>query len=199
MTALTELSRAALERRGRHLEYLTMGWDLLEAAVAVTAGILAGSSALLGFGLDSLIEASSAGVLLWRFAGGEEREQQALRLVGISLLLLAAYVTIDSVHSLWLGEAPQVSVAGMVIAALALIVMPLLAHFKRRVSAALSSGALHADSRQTDLCAYLSLLLLIGLALNAWLGWWWADPVAALLMVPIIAHEGLEAWRGERC
>lgn len=199
MTALTDLSRAALERRGRYLEYLTLGWDLLEAAVAVTAGILAGSSALLGFGLDSVIEASSAGILLWRFAGGEQREQQALRLVGVSLLLLAAYVTVDSLHALWSGEAPQVSAAGMVIAALALIVMPLLAHFKRRVSRALNSGALHADSRQTDLCAYLSLLLLIGLALNAWLGWWWADPVAALLMVPIIAHEGLEAWRGERC
>lgn len=199
MDVPTEISRDVLERRGRRLEYLTLGWDLLEAAVAVTAGIIAGSAALLGFGLDSLIEASSAGIMLWRFAGGERREQQALRLVGISLLLLAGYVAIDSIHSLWVGEAPQVSVAGIVIAALALVVMPLLGRAKRRVSRALQSGALNADSRQTDLCAYLSLLLLAGLALNAWLGWWWADPAAALIMVPIIAYEGLAAWRGERC
>lgn len=186
-------------RRGRRLEYLTIGWNSLEALVAVGAGILAGSVALVGFGFDSVIEVSSGIILLWRLAGDEGREELALRLVGLSFLALAAYVAFDAVKSLWLAEAPTESYVGIVLAALSLIVMPLLARAKRRVAADLSSRALEADSRQTDICAYLSAILLAGLVLNALYGWWWADPLAALVMVPIIVKEGIEALRGETC
>lgn len=194
--------RAASVRRGRALEYLTVGWNLLEAAVAVGAGLAAGSVALVGFGIDSVIESSSGAVLLWRLSGGErgeERERMALRLVGWSFLLLAAYVAFDSVKSLVGREPPEASYVGVTLALLSLIVMPLLARAKRRVAAQLGSRAMEADSRQTDLCAYLSAILLGGLLLNAAFGWWWADPAAALLMTPIIAREGVEALRGETC
>ncbi len=197
--------RAHLIRRGLRLEYLTVAWNCAEAIVAVIAGLIAGSIALVGFGLDSVIEVSSGAVLLWRLhsdreeARREQVEQRALKLVGLSFLALAAYVAFDSVKTLWLKDAPERSLAGIILAAVSLIVMPLLARAKRRVAAAIASRALHADSRQTDLCAYLSAILLAGLALNALLGWWWADPVAGLLMVPIIANEGREALRGENC
>lgn len=191
-------------KRGVRLEYLTLGWNSLEAIVSVVAGILAGSIALIGFGVDSVIESLSGAVLLWRLRrdGPEDRErmeQRALRLVGASFLVLAAYVALDAGHSLITRDRPEESYAGIVIASLSLIVMPILARSKRRVAAGLNSGALHADSRQTDICAYLSAILLGGLALNALSGWWWADPVAALTMVPIIAREGLAALRGETC
>jgi divalent metal cation (Fe/Co/Zn/Cd) transporter len=189
-------------QRGRLLEYLTIGWNTLEAVIAIGAGMFAGSIALVGFGIDSIIESSSGAVLLWRLRDderGEQRERLALRLVGGSFLLLAAYVAFDAVKSLVMRELPEVSYLGIAIAVLSLIVMPLLARAKRQVAARLNSRAMKADSRQTDLCAYLSAILLGGLLLNAFFGWWWADAVAALAMLPIIAREGVEALRGETC
>jgi divalent metal cation (Fe/Co/Zn/Cd) transporter len=188
--------------RGRRLEYITLAWNSLEAAAAIVSGLMAGSIALVGFGLDSVIECFSGGVLLWRLRAGEEgerREQMALRLVGASFLALAVYVAYDAVHSLVRHEVPEKSWFGVAVAIASLIAMPLLARAKRRVAAQLNSGALHADSRQTDICAYLAGILLGGLLLNALLRWWWADPVAGLIMVPIIGHEGVEALRGEAC
>lgn len=201
--ALNEASgRAASVRRGRDLEYLTIGWNVLEAVVSIGAGVLAGSIALVGFGVDSVIESTSGAVLLWRLRDGErgeQRERLALRLVGISFLLLAAYVAFDAAKSLIVREPPEASYTGIGIAALSLVVMPILARAKRRVAVQLNSRAMKADSRQTDLCAYLSAILLGGLLLNALFGWWWADPVAALIMLPIIVKEGIEALRGETC
>ncbi len=189
-------------RRGRRLEYLTIGWNVVEAGVSIAAGVVAGSTALIGFGVDAAIESASGVTLLWRLQDSEHaeaREAIALKLVGGSFLLLAAWVAFEAVETLLHRSAPGVSLPGIVIATLSLVVMPWLAWRKRRVAEALSSRALRADSRQTSLCAYLSAILLGGLALNALLGWWWADPVAALIMVPIIANEGVEALRGERC
>lgn len=189
-------------KRGRNLEYITIGWNLLEALIAVSSGLNASSIALIGFGFDSLIESLSGGILLWRLRDGERGEQReglALRLVGVSFLLLAAYVAFDSVKSLILREAPRPSYVGIILAALSLVVMPLLAKAKRSVAVNLKSRAMHADSRQTDICAYLSAILLAGLGLNALFGWWWADAVAALIMVPIIVKEGFEGLRGEVC
>ena len=195
------VERGLLIRRARRLEYLTIGWNLLEALVAVGAGLAAGSAALVGFGLDSLIESASGGALLWRLRSDEDaerRERIALRLVGISFLLLAAYVAFDAGKTLLYVERPDESPVGIGLAALSLAVMPLLARAKRRVAAQLNSRALAADSRQTDICAYLSAILLGGLLLNAALGWWWADPVAGLVMSPFIAKEGIDALRGEK-
>ena len=196
------VDRRTQVRRGRLLEYLTLGWNLIEAVVAIGAGLAAGSSALIGFGLDSVIESSSGAVLLWRLrAGGEgdRLELQALPLVAVSFLLLAGYVAFEAGGALWRREAPEESLVGVVLAAVSLVVMPILARAKRSVAADLGSAALEADSRQTDLCAVLSAILLGGLLLNALVGWWWADPVAALAMVPVIAAEGVRALRGERC
>lgn len=196
----TDALRAESTAAGRKLEYLTLGWNVLEAAIAIGAGVIAGSIALVGFGVDSVIESLSGAVLLWRLQSAtvdERRERRALKLVGISFLLLAGYVAVEAGRTLYLKEAPEESIVGIVLAAVSVVVMPLLARAKRRVAARLSSRALEADSRQTDLCAYLSGILLGGLALNALLGWWWADPVAALIMVPIIAREGIEALKGE--
>jgi divalent metal cation (Fe/Co/Zn/Cd) transporter len=197
-----EPARAVQLRRGRHLEYLTIGWNLLEGAVAVGSGLVAGSTALVGFGIDSFVESLSGGALLWRLRSDEDserREKLALKLVGASFLALAAYVAFDAVRSLVNREPPEASYVGIALAAISLVVMPLLARAKRRVAAGPNSRALVADSRQTDICAYLSAILLGGLILNALLGWWWADPAAALVMVPIIAKEGVEALRGETC
>jgi divalent metal cation (Fe/Co/Zn/Cd) transporter len=194
--------RAALLRRGRVLEYLTLGWNSIEAVVAIAAGVLAGSTALVAFGIDSVIESTSGAVLLWRLQDREDdhrKEALALKLVGVSFLLLATYVAWEAGTSLLNREGPAVSRVGIVLAALSLIVMPLLARAKRKVAASLGSRALDADSRQTDLCAYLSAILLVGLSLNALFGWWWADPLAGLGMVPIIVNEGILALRGETC
>ncbi len=195
------LDRDMLVQRGRRLEYLTLVWNSLEALLSIIAGLLAGSIALVGFGFDSLIECSSGAVLLWRLGGRdtERRERLAVRLVGVSFLVLAAYIAFDSVSSLVRGEAPHESLLGIGVAAASLVAMPLLARAKRRVARGLNSGAMQADSRQTDICAYLSAILLGGLLLNAVLSWWWADPVAALVMVPIICKEGIEAVRGRTC
>ena len=199
--AASRASRLEHERRGRRLEYFTLAWNLAEAVIAVAAARAAGSIALLGFGLDSVVESLSGAVLLWRLQSGADgsREERARRLVGWTFLLLAAYIAFDSGKGLLDRERPEATLAGIALALASIVVMPALARAKRRVAADLASRALHADSRQTDLCAYLSAILLAGLALNALFGWWWADPVAALLMVPIIAREGLEALRGDTC
>ncbi len=198
----SSVERTGHLRHGRKLEYFTIGWNVVEAGIAIGAGWLAGSIALVGFGVDSLIESLSGAVLLWRLfspAHDESREQTAIKLVGISFLILAAYVAFDAVKSLLVHEPPETSLVGIGLAIASLIIMPLLARAKRRSAANLESRAMQADSRQTDLCAYLSAILLGGLALNALLGWWWADPVAALIMVPIIAREGFAGLRGEVC
>jgi len=202
---LQSRNRADLVRRGRYLEYFTIGYNSLEGLIAVAAGLVAGSIALVGFGFDSLIEVTSGAVLLWRLHEDfdEERREQveaiSLRIVGACFVLLAIYVSYDSVKSLIRREAPQESIVGIVLAAISLIVMPLLVRAKRRVARGINSAALMADSKQTELCTYLSAILLGGLLLNALLGWWWADPVAALVMVPIIVKEGIEGLRGEIC
>jgi divalent metal cation (Fe/Co/Zn/Cd) transporter len=199
-----DATRSASVRRGRGLEYITIGWNLLEGIISIVAGAMAGSISLVGFGLDSLIEVSSGAALLWRLhldapERRERAEASALKFVGICFLALGAYLGIDSAYSLFGHRPPDKSYVGIGISLLSLIVMPLLARAKRRVAASINSRAMQADSRQTDLCAYLSAITLAGLMLNALLGWWWADPVAALVMVPIIAREGLEALRGETC
>ena len=187
-------------RRGRRLEYFTLGWNLTEAVVAMIAGLFAGSIALIGFGIDSVIESMSGGILLWRLQvhnADENREQRALKLVGVSFFLLAVYVAFEATKSLLEREASNASVVGIALAIVSLIVMPLLARAKRRVAARIESRALVADSRQTDICAYLSAILLGGLLLNAFFGWWWADPIAALCMLPLIVREGFESFRGD--
>ena len=199
--------RQAAVVRGRRLEYLTVGWNSLEAIASILAGLFAGSIALVGFGLDSVIETSSGAAMLWRLSHANEQnaekreraERISLRIVGASFLALAAYVGIEAARDLWKQEPPEHSIPGIVIAALSLMAMPLLARAKRKVAHTLNSHALHADSRQTDLCAYLSAILLGGLLLNFLLGWWWADPVAGLIMVPIIVREGIEALKGDPC
>ena len=202
LDAVGTSERAALIARGRRLEYLTLAWNGFEAAVALISGLLAGSIALVGFGLDSVIETLSAGILLWRFRSehdGEGRERTARQLVGACFLVLAAYVAFESARALWTKAQPERSLPGILIAVAAVIVMPLLGRAKRRVAAHLRSGALRADSRQADFCACLSAIVLAGLLLHALLGWWWADPVAALVMVPIIAREGVQGLRGQAC
>ena len=197
--------RTRLVKRGRYLEYFTIGYNSLEGLIAIGAGVLAGSIALVGFGFDSLIEVTSGAVLLWRLhadvdeARRERVEAISLRLVGFCFIALALYVTQDSIWSLLKREAPDESVIGIILAAVSLIVMPLLVRAKRKVARSINSGALMADSKQTELCTYLSAILLGGLLLNAFRGWWWADPVAALIMVPIIVKEGIEGLRGETC
>ncbi len=197
--------REVLVVRGKRLEYLTIAWNGFEAAVALASGVVAGSVALVGFGLDSVIETTSAVILLWRLGSDREPERRersegvARQLVGVCFLLLAAYVAVESLHALWTRERAARSIAGILIAVAAVIVMPVLARTKRRVAVELGSGALHSDSRQADFCAYLSAILLAGLLLNTLFGWWWADPVAALVMVPIITREGSQGLRGHRC
>ncbi len=199
---MTDTRRLELVRRGRWLEYFTIIWNCLESVVAIGSGLIAGSIALVGFGVDSVIESLSGAALLWRLRDGEkgeQRERTALKIVGVSFLLLACYVAFGAIKSLLYREPPETSYIGIALALLSLVVMPLLAGKKRQVAARLNSRALQADSRQTDLCAYLSAILLGGLLLNALFGWWWADLIAALVMVPIIGKEGLEALRGEAC
>jgi divalent metal cation (Fe/Co/Zn/Cd) transporter len=198
----TPPDRSAIVRRGKRLTLATIAYNCLEAVLAVGAGLLAGSVALVGFGFDSLIEVSSSVAGLWRLrsdstpAARARSERIALRVIGVCFTLLAAYVSIEAVRTLVTREAPDESILGIVIAAGSLIVMPLLARAKRRVAAQLSSSALTAEARQTEICMYLSAILLGGLLLNAILGWWWADPVAALVMAPLIGWEGAQALRG---
>jgi len=199
------IDRAALVRRGRRLEYFTISWNTLEGVIGIVAGVLAGSVSLVGFGVDSAIEVSSALALIWRMsadtdAGGREyRERVALRLVGGCFLLLAIYVIAESVAQLLRGAASERSVTGIALTFASVVVMPMLAGAKRRTAQALQSGALRADARQADFCAYLSAIVLVGLLLNLMLGWWWADPLAGLVMAPIIGREGLQAIRADPC
>ena len=194
--------RRAAVRRGQRLTVATIGYNCLEAVVAIGAGIMAGSVALVGFGFDSVIEVTSSLAGLWRLGvdySPRERqraEQWALRVIGVCFLALAAYVLVDAVQSLVGRAAPAESPVGIVLAAGSLVVMPVLARAKRKVASQLASRALTAEAQQTQLCTYLSAILLGGLLLNAAFGWWWADPAAALAMVPIIAREGWGAIRG---
>jgi divalent metal cation (Fe/Co/Zn/Cd) transporter len=195
--------RAALVQRGLRLNYLTLGYNTLEAVLSISAGLVAGSVALVGFGVDSVIEVMASGAAQWRLRTDIDRthrewaERLSHRVIGMSFLALAGYVAYESAMTLWRREPPERSIGGIIILALSAIVMPALARAKRRVARALGSGALEADATQTSLCAWLSLIALLGLALNALLNWWWADPIVALLMTPIIAMEGIEGVRGD--
>jgi divalent metal cation (Fe/Co/Zn/Cd) transporter len=193
--------RAQLNRRSLHLAYVTAGYNLAEGVVAVAAGAAASSTALIGFGLDSFIEVSSALVVIWQFRSRlpESRERLALRLIALSFFALAAWIAVDAVRSLLgTGDAAP-SPVGIGIAAVSVVVMPLLAYAKRRTGRELGSATVVADSTQTVLCTYLSAILLVGLVLNAWLGWSWADPVAGLVIAAVATREGVQAWRGEQC
>jgi divalent metal cation (Fe/Co/Zn/Cd) transporter len=195
-------TRAVLVQRGLRLNYLTIAYNTVEAVVALIAGIAAGSVALLGFGIDSVIEVSASLAAQWRLRADLDPRQRELvegvtmRIIGATFLALAIYVAYDSVHSLLQREEPAGSITGVVLLVFSVIVMPLLARAKRRVAAGLGSGALTADAKQTSLCAYLSVIALAGVGLNTLFGWWWADAAAALAMVPIIAKEGLDGIRG---
>jgi len=205
MVPIAGTERTQLVERGRHLQYFTILWNSLEALAALISGLLAGSVALVGFGLDSLIEVTSGAAVLWRLQQDRNAHQRAeadrlsLRIVGLCFLALSAYIVYESLNSLIGREAPARSIPGIVIATASLIAMPFLARAKRRVGVALGSAAVTADARQTDFCTYLSAILLGGLLLNAIFGWWWADPLAGLIMVPIIVKEGIAGWRGSGC
>jgi divalent metal cation (Fe/Co/Zn/Cd) transporter len=200
MLAGTE--RKSTVRRGQWLSWLTLAYNSLEGVIAVGAGVLAGSIALVGFGIDSLIEVTASIAALWRLNSDvdpierERAELVTLRIVGVLFIALGTYVTWDAASALLKHETPEESTVGIALAVASLIVMPLLARAKRKVAIALNSRALRSEAQQTQLCTYLSAILLGGLALNAVFGWWWADPVAALVMVPIIGKEGIEALRG---
>jgi divalent metal cation (Fe/Co/Zn/Cd) transporter len=204
-TQVEQTHRANIIRRGLNLEYLTIAYNSLEGLIALVAGFLAGSIALIGFGFDSVIEVTSGTALLWRLhadldAEWRERvEAITLRIVGVCFLALAVYVSYEAVSSLLYRELPERSVPGILLAVASLIVMPLLARAKRKVARGIDSGAMMADARQTEFCTYLSAILLGGLLCNVLFGWWWADPAAALVMVPVIVKEGIEALRGETC
>lgn len=205
MAKTAVMDRATILRRGRRLEYFTIGWNSLEGVVAVVAGAVAGSISLVGFGVDSFIEVTSGAALLWRMAVDadldkrERNERRALRVVGLCFLGLAAYITFESITDLLHRKAPEHSVPGIILACVSLAVMPLLSRAKRSVGRALGSAAMRADARQTQFCTYLSAILLAGLVLNALLGLWWADPLAALIMAPLIAKEGIEGLQGKNC
>ena len=195
--------RERLVRRGLRLNYLSIAYNVVEAVVSLVSGLLAGSVVLVGFGVDSVIEVSASAAAQWRLRVDVDRvrrervETVTRRGIGISFLALALYVALDSGKSLWLAERPDRSITGIVILTMSVIVMPVLSRAKRRIALALDSRALASEATQTSLCAWLSAIALAGVALNAALGWWWADPVAALAMVPIIAKEGVEGVRGE--
>lgn len=197
-------SRDHLLRRGLGLEYFTIAWNVLEAVVGLAAGVLAGSVALVGFALDSLVETSSGGILVWRLRSehrgkgtSEELERRAVRGVALAFFALAAYVGIQAAVDLVGAARPDPSLPGIVLAAVSLVVMPVLAWRKRVAARGLDSRALQADSTQTTLCVLLSGALLVGLAANAVLGWWWADPAAGLFIAAVAAREGHELWTTE--
>ena len=193
--------RGTLGRRAQQLAGASVVYNLVESAVAITAGAVAGSVALVGFGLDSVVEVSSGLVILWQFRHPmpESRERRALRLIALSFFALAAYVTFESVRTLLGSDEAQPSTLGIVIAAASLVVMPALSWAQRRTGRELGSGSVVADSKQTLLCTYLSAVLLGGLVLNATLGWHWADPIAALVIAAVAVKEGIDAWKGDSC
>ena len=196
-------------RRALQLEFLTVGWNLVEGVIAVTAAVVAGSVALLGFGIDSFVECSSAVVMIWRLRAERDQrltgehlesvESRARRLVAGSLFLLAAYVAFDAVQTLRTGDRPTFSLVGVVLLTVSVGVMLWLARTKRRVARELGSEAMEADAVQTTACWWLSLAALVGIGLNGLLGWWWADPLAALVIAGLVAREGREAWNGKAC
>ena len=197
-----EMNHADAVRAGRRIEYWSLACTIAEGVFALYAGWLAGSVALIGFGADSVIEIASSAIVLWRLFApdrGEQRERIALRLVGVCFLAPALYVAIESAETLWSRRVPEASYFGIIVAVVSMAMMLLLARAKRHAAVRLNSASLAADSRQSSICAYLSAILLVGLGLNALLGWWWADPLAALVMLPIIVKEGFEALRGETC
>src|SRR5512140_3881697 len=202
MTMPNSLDRPALVRRSQHLNYATMLYNSLEGILAITAGLLAGSVALVGFGVDSFIELTAGAAALWRLYHDvnpiqrERTEYLTLRVIGLCFLGLAGYIGVDAGQTLLARTAPERSWLGIILAGTSLVVMPFLARAKRAIAMQLQSGALAAEAKQTMICTYLSAILLGGLILNALLGWWWADPIAALAMVPLITWEGMEGIRG---
>src|SRR5260370_33700105 len=205
MAELVMDSRAHAASRGRRLEYFTIAWNTVEGIVAIIAGAIAGSISLMGFGIDSFIEVLSGSVLLWRMsvdADVKQRqrdEKRALKIVGLCCLGLAIYLAYESASDLLQHRAPEHSIAGIVLACASLVVMPLLSRAKHKVATHLGSEAMHADAKQTDFCAYLSAILLAGLALNILFGLWCTDPVPAVVMVPFIANAGIEALMPNDC
>lgn len=199
----TDIRRSALVRRARLLAWIGLGWHGIEATVAIGAGIMAGSIALVGFGADSLVEASAGLILLWRFAGGrsgsEEAERRAQKLIALSFYAIGAYVGVEAVRNLLTGDHPDVSYLGIALAIVTLAAMPPLALAKARVGEQLGSAATKSEGRQNMLCAYLSAALLVGLGANALLDWWWADPATALVIAAVAIREGRDSWRGESC
>jgi divalent metal cation (Fe/Co/Zn/Cd) transporter len=199
----SDFGRALLVRRGLRLNYLTIAYNAGEAVASLAAGIVAGSVALIAFGVDSLVELSASAAAQWRLRADFDEvrraqvERTTRRIIGWCFIALAAYVTAESVRTVWFSERPDRSIAGIIILGMSVIVMPLLARKKRNIANELSSNALRADARQTSLCAYLSAIALGGVFLNASAGLWWADPLAALCMVPIIAKEGIEGLRAD--
>jgi divalent metal cation (Fe/Co/Zn/Cd) transporter len=197
--------RQAIAKRGTRLSYFTIAWNSLEGLIAIVAGAVAGSISLVGFGIDSFIEVISGATLLWRMTvdadvqSRERNERLSLRIVGICFFFLAVYVAYESCSDFIARKAPERSIPGIILACTSLVVMPILSRAKKKVGYELGSAAMNADARQTDFCVYLSAILLSGLLLNATLGWWWADPAAALIMVPIIAKEGLDGIRRKAC
>ena len=195
--------------RALRLEYLTVGWNVVEGIVAVTAALLVGSVAILGFGIDSFVECASALVMIWRLRAQRDHrmsgerleaiEHRARRLVAGSLFLLGAYITFDAGQTLWTGDKPSFSPVGAALLALSIAVMLWLARAKRRLAYQLGSEALEADAFQTTACWWLSVAALVGVGLNGLLGWWWADPVAALVIATLVVREGREAWNGKAC
>lgn len=193
--------RRQLSRRAQLLAAASVSYNVIEAVIAIAAGVVAGSVALIGFGLDSIVEVSSGLIILWQFRHRlpESRERTALKLMAVSFFALAAYVSVESGRALLAGREPDASPVGIALALASLIVMPFLSWAQRRTGRALGSNAVVADSTQTLLCTYLSAVLLAGLVLNATLGWAWADPIAGLVIAAVAVREGLEAWRGEGC
>ncbi len=195
--------RSTLVRRAKLLAWVGMAWHAIEAVVAIAAGIAAGSIALIGFGIDSVVEAMAGFVLLWRFAdsrhASERAERSAQKMIAVSFYVLAAYVGFEAVRGVVAGERPDGSTVGIVLAAATLLTMPPLAIAKERLAHELHSSATKAEGRQNMVCAYLAGALLVGLSANALLGWWWADPTAALVIAAVAVREGREAWRGRAC
>ncbi len=197
---IEQRDRVRLEGRARLLAWATIIWNVIEAVVAIGSGIVAGSLALVGFGIDSSIEVFTAVVVLWRLRGAdEEREQRALRLIALSFFALGAYVAVQAVRDLLVDNNPDTSPVGIGLAIASLAVMPVLAAAKKRTGLALGNRTVIADAAETRLCAYLSVILLTGLVLDAAAGWWWADPIAALGIAVLAVREGHEAWEGEDC